>query len=114
MFCWMLTSDLETGGARCARRPYTHAHRTFRRFARKLYDRPEAFASEMPCAPAARWLAHSVRAWRQGAHVDTTAACLPPVKTCHKWGLLTASVLVPFLHKGLDQDFCEFSTATAL
>ena len=46
--------------------------RTRARFARKLYDRPEAFASEMPCAPAARWLAHSVRAWRQGAHVDTT------------------------------------------
>ena len=24
--------DLESGGARCARRPYTHAHRTARRF----------------------------------------------------------------------------------
>ena len=26
-FCWVLTSDLESGGARCARRPYTHARR---------------------------------------------------------------------------------------
>ena len=41
------------------------------------YDRPEAFASEIPCARVAGWLAHSVRAWRQGAHVVTTAAYLP-------------------------------------
>jgi hypothetical protein len=34
----------------------------------QLNERPEAFASEMPCAPAARWLAHSVRAGRAGAH----------------------------------------------
>ena len=27
LFCWVLTSDLESGGARCARRPYTHAFR---------------------------------------------------------------------------------------
>ena len=26
-FCWVLTSDLESGGARCARGPYTHALR---------------------------------------------------------------------------------------
>ena len=34
----------------------------------QLNERPEAFASEMPCAPAAHWLAHSVRAGRAGAH----------------------------------------------
>ena len=33
VFCWVRVFDLESGGARCARRPYTHAHRTFRRFA---------------------------------------------------------------------------------
>jgi hypothetical protein len=40
----------------------------------QLSERPEVFASEMPCAPATRWLARSVRAGRAGAHVDTTAA----------------------------------------
>ena len=70
----------------------------------QLYDRPEAFASEMPCAPAARWLAHSVRAWRQGAHVDTTTACSAVKLLVHQWGLLTASVLVPLLQGGSDQD----------
>jgi hypothetical protein len=79
--------------------------RTRARFARKLYDRPEAFASEMPCAPAARWLAHSVRVWRQGAHVDTTTACTAVKLLVHQWGLLTASVLVPLLQGGSDQDF---------
>ena len=29
LFCWMLTSDLESGGARCARGPYTHALRAW-------------------------------------------------------------------------------------
>ena len=36
VFCWVRVFDLESGGARCARRarrPYTHAHRTLRRFA---------------------------------------------------------------------------------
>ena len=45
-----------------------------------------------PCAPAARWLARRARTGRQGAQV-------------HQWGLLTASVLVPLLQGGSDQDF---------
>mgnify|MGYP007086432032 CR=1 FL=1 len=44
-----------------------------------------------PCAPAARWLARRARTGRQGAQV-------------HQWGLLTASVLVPLLQGGSDQD----------
>jgi len=54
---------------------------------------PWAFASEMPCAPAVRWLAHSVRAGRPDAHVDTTTAFYHGKATCYRWSLLTISVL---------------------
>ena len=57
----------------------------------------------------ARARASRVRPWCRGRLPCAARAHGAAVVVCYKWGLLTASVLVPLLQGGSDQDF-EFAS----